>query len=76
MKNPCYNEKTHTDCPRRKAGCASSCEDWQEYVKIRDEVYKSRRFEFLSRHQETPFIDRKIKQDLSNRKNPRKHGGD
>lgn len=30
------------DCPRRCPGCAVTCPDWAEYLKRREEEYKSR----------------------------------
>ena len=42
MKSPCYDEKTHTDCPKRHAGCAATCPEWAEYDAHRKEVYKKR----------------------------------
>lgn len=31
------------DCPRRAAGCGSTCEEWQKYVKKRNAQYEERR---------------------------------
>lgn len=45
MKNPCFNEETRTDCPRRCSGCAVSCPDWAAYVKERDAEYERRKIE-------------------------------
>lgn len=42
MKNPCYNESTHTDCPDRHSGCGATCEKWADYVKLRDAEYQQR----------------------------------
>lgn len=52
MKNPCFNEETRTDCPKRKGGCAVDCPEWAAYVKERDAEYK--------RRQEQAEIDRII----------------
>ena len=46
MKNPCYNESTHTDCPDRKPGCGATCEKWAEYVKARDAEYIRRHLQY------------------------------
>lgn len=43
MKNPCYDEKTKTDCPKRYPGCHSKCNDWQEYLIARSVIYDARR---------------------------------
>ena len=43
MKNPCFNEETRTDCPRRKGGCQVGCPDWAAYVKERNAEYERRR---------------------------------
>lgn len=61
MKNPCYNESTHTDCPDRHSGCGATCEKWAAYVVKRDAEYKRR-------HRETAEQRNRI----SNRKG-RKH---
>lgn len=45
IPNPCYNTKTHTDCPRRAAGCAIGCSDWAEYEKKRDKIRDERKKE-------------------------------
>lgn len=76
MINPCYDQKTHTDCPNRKAGCASTCEKWREYEKIRNQGYKEKYIRYLYSYNGKGYYGKKLKQDLDNRKNPRKHGGD
>lgn len=43
MKPPCFDEKTKTDCPRRKPGCGATCEKWQEYMVEREKVYEARK---------------------------------
>lgn len=40
--NPCYNEQTKTDCPRRHAGCAVDCPEWARYFAEKEERYKQR----------------------------------
>lgn len=45
MKNPCFNEETRTDCPKRCAGCAVNCPEWAAYVKERDAEYERRKIE-------------------------------
>lgn len=42
MKNPCFNEETRTDCPRRHLGCAADCPEWAEYCAERDAKYDER----------------------------------
>ena len=74
MTNPCYDKRTNTDCPDRKAGCASSCPKWQEYEKIRNEGYKAKAKAFASESFNETSLDRKIKYNLRTRANPRKHG--
>lgn len=73
MTNPCYNEKTKTDCPDRKPGCAGSCERWREYEKIRNEGYKEKAKAYTSIPFNADVYDKKIKVKLRNRSNPRKH---
>lgn len=42
MKNPCFDQKTKTDCPNRHPGCGATCEKWQEYTKAKQKVYENR----------------------------------
>lgn len=42
MKNPCYDTATKTDCPRRCAGCAVECPDWQKFIAEKEQFYKKR----------------------------------
>lgn len=42
MNPPCYDRINHIDCPKRHAGCAATCPEWAEYVKVRDRVYEDR----------------------------------
>ena len=42
MESPCYNTKTKTDCPRRKAGCAVNCPEWAKYTQERNKEYHER----------------------------------
>lgn len=42
MKNPCHDKNTGVDCPRRCAGCASTCPEWAEYTEERNKTYKKR----------------------------------
>lgn len=37
IPNPCVR-----NCPERKAGCAITCEKWEEYRAKRDQYYKTR----------------------------------
>ena len=46
MKNPCYNESTHTDCPDRHSGCGATCEKWAAYVAKRDAEYIRRQNQY------------------------------
>ena len=41
--SPCHDPKTGYDCPKRCAGCASTCEEWATYASERDKVYTRRR---------------------------------
>lgn len=45
MDNPCYDRLNKKDCPRRKAGCAVGCPDWDEYLKAREEYRRKQREE-------------------------------
>ena len=45
LESPCYDRKTKTDCPRRCAGCSTSCPDWDGYLKKRDELYRKRKLD-------------------------------
>lgn len=44
MENPCAYLKDGIlyQCEKRKAGCASKCKKWVEYVVEREELYLSR----------------------------------
>lgn len=42
MRNPCYDEETKTDCPKRAAGCAAHCDRWLEYTVERNKDYRKR----------------------------------
>lgn len=42
MSTPCYNQETHTDCPKRHSGCAINCPEWAAYCAERDKEYKKR----------------------------------
>ena len=37
--SPCYDYSTKTSCPRRKAGCAVDCPEWNDYMHRRNELY-------------------------------------
>lgn len=45
MESPCFDVKTKTDCPNRRAGCAVSCKKWATYVRERDESYKQKQID-------------------------------
>ena len=42
MTAPCFNAETHTDCPRRHAGCAVDCPEWAKYSAETTKEYKRR----------------------------------
>lgn len=42
MNSPCFDAKSKTDCPRRCAGCAKDCQEWDEYVRQRNAMYDER----------------------------------
>lgn len=42
LKNPCYNQKTNTDCENRCSGCSTICALWHDYVQRRNKMYKER----------------------------------
>lgn len=44
MKNPCYDEKTKTECSKRRVGCRSECAEWQDYLVERGRIYDARNF--------------------------------
>ena len=73
MTNPCYDKHTKTDCPKRKPGCAGSCEKWAEYVKIRDAAYRERAKAHTIETFNEAKEQRKIKYKLRNRPNYKKH---
>lgn len=70
-KNPCYDSVTHTDCPRRKVGCAIDCPDWAKHIAERDEMYK-KRAEYVEgrsvRFDTGPFSNRDFKRIVRDKK--------
>ena len=42
MKNPCFDQKTKTDCPKRHPGCGATCSEWKEYEESKKAVYENR----------------------------------
>ena len=42
IKNPCFNEETATDCPRRCVGCGATCPEWLKYTEEREKEYEKR----------------------------------
>lgn len=42
MDRPCFDKKTHTDCPKRHSGCAIDCPEWAAYCVERDKEYERR----------------------------------
>ena len=40
LKNPCYDVKTKTNCPRRCAECGVTCPEWLAYVEERNNLYE------------------------------------
>lgn len=43
LQSPCYDPKTKRHCPKRYPGCSADCTDWDDYVEIREEIYKKRK---------------------------------
>lgn len=68
MKNPCYDEVNHKDCPGRHAGCAVDCPAWAEYERQRNMEYQKRHAETEARWAaETPAerrVDREHKNNM------------
>lgn len=42
IKNPCYDEKTQTDCPRRAVGCHEKCNLYKIYKTLKAVERKQR----------------------------------
>lgn len=40
---PCYDRVAKKDCPRRAVGCAQTCPEWAEYLKLREAEYAYRK---------------------------------
>ena len=45
IDNPCYDRKTKTDCPERKAYCGVDCPKWKAYEEARAQEYARRKTE-------------------------------
>lgn len=45
IDNPCFDVKTKTDCSDRHCGCSADCRKWKDYVELREQLYKHRRYE-------------------------------
>lgn len=43
IDNPCFDRKTHTDCPKRAVGCDVDCPEWATYVAKREKIYHERK---------------------------------
>lgn len=43
LQNPCYDPETHKHCTKRYPGCSGDCPDWDDYVELRDEIYRKRK---------------------------------
>ena len=43
LQSPCYDPKTKQHCTKRYPGCSADCPDWDDYVEIREEMYRKRR---------------------------------
>lgn len=50
LQNPCYNTQTKTDCPKRCAGCATTCPEWAKYTQERNKMYEQRAAENRAKH--------------------------
>ena len=55
MSSPCYDEKTHVDCPDRCIGCHSICEKWKEHEKKKEKQYAENKEKYRTRIE---FCDR------------------
>lgn len=77
MKNPCFNEETRTDCPKRCAGCAVSCPDWAAYVKERDAEYERRKeqadIDWIVHRGLDKAFERRMKKDNHYKRTHRSH---
>ena len=80
MKNPCFNEETRTDCPKRRAGCAVDCPEWAAYEKERNAEYERRRIQFevdsISYDGIRKAKERYIKREMNRQRSHRKGGSD
>lgn len=59
-KNPCYNTETKTDCPKRCAGCATTCEKWKTYLIEREAVYDERSKEYRAERDYIQYIEHNV----------------
>ena len=67
MNPPCYNRETHTDCPKRRVGCRSTCEEWEKYETAKKEEYAQRQSEVETNYRPLNLKRRRALQKLLNR---------
>lgn len=73
MKNPCYDERTKTDCAERCAECAASCQKWKAYEAARNTEYEARAIGAAAEASTYHLYYRKLKQSICDRSRVRKH---
>ena len=69
---PCYDVKSHTDCPNRTATCHSECPEWKEYLKKRDRIYAENKRKFEEKGLEIAYETSRHKR-LERIRGKRKH---
>lgn len=68
LQPPCYDPRTHTDCPLRTISCHTTCDKWQAFEKVKAEHYAKREQEFRYNNQEFTY-----QRTLSKRIERRRH---
>lgn len=67
MNPPCYNRETHTDCPKRRVGCRSTCEEWQKFEAANADERERRYMANKDSYRVLPLRQRRQKQQMLNR---------
>ena len=67
MTAPCYDPETHSDCPKRCAGCQTSCEAWKQYRDERDKTYVERRISCIAYQSRKDAVDKAMRKKVFER---------
>ena len=68
MTPPCYNTATRTDCPRRHAGCQTSCREWKRYLVERDKIYVERQLSCIAYQTRKDAVEKAVRKKYLQRR--------